>query len=477
MRAALTGRRAPVLAGLVVGLAVVHAVVVGRHYFVGSFDDDAGYIVVARALAHGQGLTSRLSAGYPLVSTYPPGYGALLAPIARIDGSAFLAFRALSVVALVVLLPLVWTYLGRRRVSDPARLAVLLLLALNPVLATFSTMVMAELPFLVAFLLLLLAVERWEASPRVMTWAGAATVVAAAASVWLKEAALGLVAGLVVWLALRRLWRKAAVTAGGTAVLFAPVIIARLIAGGSLIGSRYATEFGAAFAGGIGHQVTSAIPSAVATYLNSAIPQSIVPTSVSPLPVVGPVAGVLGTLGTTVTPLVLIGLVVWWRRHRDAAAVMVPFYVVTTLAYPFVNERRLIIVLPVIVAWYVLGAGAVIKAVTAAGRWFGREMAGRLVAWAPALVVIAVLVPQFGRDYLYALGQDSSRPQGSPYMAMLHDLGPPSEVVESDFLWSTNLFSGHPTAESAYLVAVDNCYAPELNKAIEQDGAGLVLTG
>src|SRR5580700_8640162 len=48
------------LAGALVLLAVVHAVVVGRHYFVGSFDDDASYILVARALAAGHGLTSRL---------------------------------------------------------------------------------------------------------------------------------------------------------------------------------------------------------------------------------------------------------------------------------------------------------------------------------------------------------------------------------------------------------------------------------
>ena len=91
---ATLGRRAVPVVAVVTAVAVIHAVMVGRHTFVGSFDDDASYILVARALAHGQGLTSKLGAGYPLIGAYPPGYSALLAPLALISGTAFLAFRS-----------------------------------------------------------------------------------------------------------------------------------------------------------------------------------------------------------------------------------------------------------------------------------------------------------------------------------------------------------------------------------------------
>ena len=43
--------------GLPLLLGLVHVALVAPHYFVGSFDDDAGYILAARALLAGHGLT------------------------------------------------------------------------------------------------------------------------------------------------------------------------------------------------------------------------------------------------------------------------------------------------------------------------------------------------------------------------------------------------------------------------------------
>jgi len=458
-------------------LAVVHAVVVGRHYGVGSFDDDANYILAARALAHGRGLTSTLPAGFPLIAAYPPGYAALIAPIARIDPTAFLAFRAVSVVMLAGLFPLVWTYFGRRGLPDHLRVAVLVLLALNPVLATFSTMVMAELPFLVCLMALLLLAERWAAEIRTATWAGAATVAAAAYAVWLKEAAVGMVAGLVLWLALRREWRKAAVTAIGTVALLSPIAIARRAVGEPIIGTRYSDEFGGAFAGGLHHQIVQAIPHAIATYLNLAVPQTIAPTSVSPLPFLGAIAATLGTLGTLVTPVVILGFAVWAHRYRDVASVVVPVYLLETLVYPFTNERRLIIILPLLLAWFVVGGWEVARALRSYGRRLGHVGVALPGAAAIAAVVyVGILVPQFGRNYLYRLGQDTSHPQGSPYMSLLSRLGSRSDVVETDFLWTTNLFSGHRTADGAYLASESLCYEPQVVTTLRADDAGYVLT-
>jgi hypothetical protein len=468
----VTRRRAFAGAAALVALAVVHAVLAGGHYFVGSFDDDAGYIIVARALAHGRGLTSMLPPGVPLVAAYPPGYAALLAPIAFVDAHAYLAFRALSLACLIGLFPLTWIYLGRRGVADPARLAVLALLALSPVLATFGTMVMAELPFALSFVVLVLAADGWDHGSR---WAGAATLAAAITEVWIKEAAVGLVAGLVLWLVLRRQWAKAATLTGAVAVSTVPILVARARTHVALLGSRYSLEFGGAFAGGVAHRLTAGVAHAVATYANLMIPQTIVPTSTSPLPTVGPVAAALGTLGTTTTPLVVIGFAVWARRHRDATCVMIPLYLLETLVYPFINERRLVLVLPVLLAWYVLGAWWLVRAVMAAGRWWGRRLDA--VAWAPAVVVAAILVAQLPRDYLFKVGQSSSKPQGSAYMGMLRRLGRPSDVVETDYVWTTNLFTGHRTGNTAYLYTVDSCWSPSIFTGLRLDGAGYLLSG
>jgi hypothetical protein len=463
----LLGRRR-VVAALVVActaLAVGHALATWPHYHVGSFDDDAAYVMVARALAHGHGLTSTLPVGVPLVASYPPGYAALLAPIALVSGAAFAAFRITSVVLLAMLAPLVWCYLRRRGVGAGPALAVLLLLALNPVLGTFGMMIMADVAFLVVLMVVLLALDGWVASCRMFTWSGWVTVIGAAGLVWLKEAGAGLVIGFVLWLLVRRDRRRAVALGAGVAALFLPIVVARAVAGVNLLGSRYSNEFGSAFSGGPFHLVSHAL----STYLNVAIPQTIVPTSVSPLPIFGWAAGALGTFGTLTTPLVLIGFVVWCRRHRDAMCVAVPAYVAVTLVFPFTNERRLLLILPLVVAWYVLGWLAAIG-------WVAAHLPPlRVVAFVAPLIALVILVPQFGRDYLYLLGHGSSQPRGSPYMRFLSQLGTPSDVVETDYVWTTSLFTGHRTAPGAFYEA-GSCAPDALARGLARDRPAYLLS-
>ncbi|HVM66110.1 MAG TPA: hypothetical protein VMU14_14685, partial [Acidimicrobiales bacterium] len=311
-------------------LAMAHAGATWPHYHVGSFDDDAAYVQVARAIAHGSGLTSRLPAGVPMVASYPPGYALLLTPIALVSGSAYAAFRGLSVALAGVLVPLVWCYLRRRRVAGWAAAATVVLLALNPVLGTFSMMIMAELPFLVLLMGVLFALDRWQSAPGLRAWSGLAAVAGCAGLVWMKEAGAGLVIGFVLWLLVRRDTRRAVTLAIGSFALFMPILAARLGEGVSLLGSRYANEFGFAFRGGAVHTVLHA----VSTYVNSAIPQTVVPTSVSPLPIYGWASVTLDVFGTLTAPLVLLGFVVWCRRHPDAMCVAVPVYLLTTLVFP-----------------------------------------------------------------------------------------------------------------------------------------------
>ena len=458
---------------LLMGVALVHALLVGQRYHVGSFDDDASYVLTARALAGGAGLTSKLASGLPLVGAYPPGYPALLSLLVLIWGHALAPLRALSVVFFLAIFPLTWIYLAERGVSARVRLAVLALLAMSPLLATYGTMIMAEAPFIVLFLLLLLAASRWESEPRSLTWFGAGTVAAAAGLLWLKEAGAGLVIGLVIWFLWRRLWRKALVTAVGPALLFLPVVIARASIGVSLIGSRYSDDLGGSYAGSLVHRLTHTVPHAISTYVGTALPQSVVPTRVSPLPVHGPIAVLFDVVRWTVAPLIIVGFAVWIHRHRDAACVVVPAYLLETLVYPFINERRVILVLPVIMAWYVLGGWTVISGLMRLARTHRSRNASYLLPTVCGLLVIVPLAFQFPRDYLYALHQDSPRPGGSAYMALLRDLGQPHDVVETDYLWTTALYSGHPTANRAFVAPV--CDPGVITDAIRQDGAGLLL--
>jgi hypothetical protein len=478
----LSERRWPARVALlgVVAVAVAHGLAVGSRYHIGSFDDDASYILMARALAHGAGLTSHLSAGYPLVGAYPPGYPVLLAPLVVLFPGATLPMRALSFVLFVALFPLTWSFLRRRGVEVGLRVAAVTLLALNPVLATYSTMVMAEVPFLVLLLVLVWVADRWERCPAVFAWPAVATVVTGAGLLWIKEAGVGLIVGLAAWFVLRGRWPKALLLAVGTTALMVPLLVARAVARTPLIGSRYSSDLGSALAGGFAARLSQIVPH-LGSYVSSAIPQSVLPTGIEPLPTSGPLAAVLSVAGEAVVPLAFIGAVVWWRRHHDPTVPMVVVYLAETLVYPFINERRVVLILPLVVAWAVVGAVVTVRAATVLVSRFGRSAsAARLRVVIPTLVAVmalgVVVVPlgaQFSRDYLFSGGQSSSHPGGSTYMALLHDLGPPTSVVETDYVWTTALDTGHRTANTAYTLYCDDV---ALRDSIDHDDAGFLLS-
>jgi hypothetical protein len=470
-------------------LGLIHVALVAPHYFVGSFDDDAGYILTARALLAGHGLSAHLANSTTVAGSYPPGYSALLAPLLWLWPHTFVPVRLLSALCYAAIFPLTWMYLGRRRVGEGVRVATLVLLSLGPPLATYGSMVMAETPFIVLFLGLLLWVDRWEGQGRVWTWTGLAVVFAAGGLIWLKEAGIGVAAGLVLWLLLRRsraaLWR-AALVAGGVVVLLLPVALARLSAGIPLAGSRYSQELGGYYHGGLVDRLLHVAPHALWQLLSTALPATLVPY-LSPLPIQGHAPDVWKVLSWHVSILAIVGAVVWFRRHRDAAMVIVPVYLAETLLWPYINERRVILVLPVLAAWYVLGAQAIARAVWA--WWCGRphrtaavggQRRGFQVAavGVAAVVVVVPLAAQIPRDYLLNVGQDTSHFGGSRYASMLSHLGSPADVVETDYLSSTALFTGHRGGGLAFTnILVAGCSAGEVQGGLLFDRAGYLLLG
>ena len=144
---------------------LAHTLAVAPTYYVGSFDDDANYLMAAHVLASGGGLTSTMPSGATVVANYLPGYPALLVPLIWVFGPALWTPRALSTLCVAALYPLLWAWMARRGVKPWYRVAVLGLLAINTVMATYSTMVMAEAPFLVVLVLTLFAIDRWDRQP------------------------------------------------------------------------------------------------------------------------------------------------------------------------------------------------------------------------------------------------------------------------------------------------------------------------
>ncbi len=480
-------KRPVVGVGIPLAVGLVHVALVAPHYFVGSFDDDASYILTARALLAGQGLTGHVVSGAVVSGSYPPGYSAVIAPLVWIWPHSFLPLRLLSTAFFALMFILTWIYLGRRGVGEGPRIVTLGLLALGPPLATYGSMVMAETPFLATLLVLLLLVDQWDRESRVWTWNGLGVIVAAGALIWLKEAGVGIVAGLLLWLLVhpqggrhlqggRRLVRPATVGLGVVALLL-PVLVARLIAGIPLTGSRYSSELGSFYRGNLANRVASVIPHSTWHLLATAIPATLVPY-LSPIPFTGAWSHLWKVVSWQVTLFIVLGAIVWFRRHRDAALAVVAVYLLETVLWPEVNERRAILVVPVLAAWYALGVVTAWRAVRSWSAARRKLTQARVVAAALAVgVVVGPLIPQMPRDYLFSLGQNSSRFAGSRYVSLLSHLGVPSDVVETDYLSSTALFTGHRTAWTAFNGALTACYSPALEGQLATDKAGFLLLG
>ena len=463
---------------------VVHTVAVAPTYHVGSFDDDANYLMAAHVLASGGGLSTVMPSGASVVANYLPGYPVLLAPLVWLFGSALWPPRVLSGLMVAALYPLLWAWMGRRGLRPSYRTVVLVFLAFNTVLATYSTMVMAEAPFVVVFVLALFALDRWDVRPG---WPTATVVVLLLAGlVWLKEAGAGLVVGVVAYqLWRRRFWRAAGVT-GGVGLLVLPGLVARWASGSSTVGDRYASEIANPAQGGFVHQVLMEAPRDPWAYLSTYLRQSVLPEG-SPLPAHGLLHALVVIVGATVPVFVVLGAVVWYRRHPKAESWMLWAYFAETLAYPITNQRRVVLVLPLVTIWLVMGAAG-------AGRWVlalrGRQLSRAAVSAGVAGAVLFAGVPTaagFTKNYQWPVGQKSSEFARSPAIGLLEAIGPPDAVVETDYRGTVAYFTGHRTAWTAFTTTTPygpfgyenngNCRLAVVGKALLADGAKFLMVG
>jgi len=138
-------------------------------------------VILAEALAGGQGYTDRSLVTQPTHRKYPPLFPALLVPVEYLFGRNFLAMKALvlalALIALVVVALLLQDRVGRLN-------AVLLALAVgfSPSFSTYSGAILSDAPYLCFSLLALFLIERYCREPRWVTGTGLAAALATIAA-------------------------------------------------------------------------------------------------------------------------------------------------------------------------------------------------------------------------------------------------------------------------------------------------------
>lgn len=220
----MSGRVAIALAG-----AASLAIYVSRlDAAAGLYVDDAWFVVLARAIAQGDGYLVISSATTPILPTFPPGFPLLLAPLVAMFPefpANVVVLKAAAIVTMFAIAIGSFVYLHRYRGAPPlvaGTAAVVTLLMPSFVFLATST-IMSEPAFTLSQIALLLVAERTIRSPRPSTTLPVASGVLAAFTLLLRSAGVAAVAA-VAWCLWRRQRRAALVFAAVTAACYLPWI-------------------------------------------------------------------------------------------------------------------------------------------------------------------------------------------------------------------------------------------------------------
>ena len=204
---------------LATGIAVVDALPVGV------VADDSFYVILARALASGEGYRYLNIPGHPAGTHFPPGYPALLALLSFVVPAfpaSVVAFKALNAVFLAITSVCVARLLRSRVGLGPAwSIGVGAVTAVSVPLLILSNLVLSELCFLAIALALLLALERLVDEPAPV-WRVLALGAAIGACALVRTHGVVLVPAAAIALGARRRWRDAALLAAAAVLCLLP---------------------------------------------------------------------------------------------------------------------------------------------------------------------------------------------------------------------------------------------------------------
>ena len=207
--------------------ALVFAVAVwaSQPYAVGVFHDDGVYVVLAKALAGGEGFRYLNLPGAPIATHYPPAYPLLLAglwKLAPVFPENIQVLQLANAVALACTAFGVWVF-ARHILSwtQPAAMAATLVGTLSYPLLGLSGHLLSETLFAAVLFPSLVLAERAAANGgrrRDVVLAGAT----AGLLTLVRTLGIALVGATVIVLAFRRKWRHAAIAAIAAAVVLLP---------------------------------------------------------------------------------------------------------------------------------------------------------------------------------------------------------------------------------------------------------------
>jgi hypothetical protein len=443
---------------------------------VGLYGDDAWYVLLAKALATGQGYTLINSPSPNIMPLYPPGFSFLLSLVWRLAPQFpqnIWLLKAVSIVAMFGVGAVVYYYFVREYEQPKlVALGIAFVTVSSPAFAFLATStVMSECVFTLMLLLGIVAIERsvraaqnQELPRNVLLWAAAGAACTAFAFL-IRSIALGLIVAVILYLLKHRLPKAVALFIAVLILLVGPwTIYARLHAPtaeqqaeqNSYIVQSYSQNFWQRKASYSpeGYITLDELPTRIAYNAYHLLEYDFGALLAYPLyRAIEPSEGRLrywwhDYTSLLLSALIIGGFVLTVRRRLTLAELTIPFLLLITILWPFRPFRFVLPLLP----WAVF---YLLEAVRAISGWLNRRHKkqtdnGRWHVALEALVLLSVINLWSNASYIVSLhGAPEKRPQwvrmfdeNEKLMDWLKGKVPPDAVIAGQNPALVNLYTG-----------------------------------
>jgi hypothetical protein len=369
--------------------------------------DDAYYVVLAKALATGQGYNLINSLSPNLQPLYPPGFAFLLSLVWRVASNFpvnIYWLKVLQVVAVLAAGVLAYVYCKRyRRLPEWLSLAIAVATVTSPSLVFFATStLMSECAFLLLQMLTLVAAAEAVRQQRAHVTRAAAICAAlagllAACAFLTRSIGIALVIAVLAWFLKERMMKPLLIAAIALALLVLPwQLYARAHASSEelkreqqgYITQNYLTVFWQQSAGENENATitVSDLPARVTKNLSDIVGQQFGLLYASRLMLIAGSFG-LGAASVILSLLALAGLLFAFRNGLTAAEIYTALSLGFIILWPWDPMRFLLPLTPLLLIYAIEGGQAF-------WTWWRRDKAGNAPAtkWIGATVVVGVMI-------------------------------------------------------------------------------------
>ena len=439
-------------------------------HVVGMFVDDAWYVLLAKALATGQGYTLINSPSPGILPLYPPAFPWLLSlayQLAPQFPQNVWLFKSISIAAMLGVGIVAYRYFVRDRKLPPfLALGIALVTVISPPLVFFATTtVMAECVFMLTQLLAIAVIERCvRAGKRGRVWHYALLGAVLASFAFLtRSIAFALIVAAFVYLLKERLLRAALIFAVGV-VLFvgpwmfhvrmhAPTAEQRMEQGG-LIVEDYMTHFwrrqaGEAYSGTASvKDISARILMNTVRILRSEVGAVLVAPLSQLIKYKSPRGGEIFVF--ILSLLAIAGFVLVAREKVTLAEIVVPLSLMIIVAWPWLPQRFILPLSPFIVFYILTGFQATHRL------YRRRQTSNPRARWVTVGIVVwcavAINTLSNGKYILSLHGPPAERPgrvrnfdEAEAMFKWIRETIPKEEVIATFNPALVHLYTGHKT--------------------------------